>query len=645
MSTTITGPGRLPIPTANTPSPAAGGPPVNPSELVPVATPSTLAPNTAKTEFTGKDLTPEAQGKLGNGPAKDTSYLLSAQLNTDSTLARLLQDPTGGKLLRKLGVEDGGALRDFAERLQAKLNGGKDFQLDKLLTADDQHFLASNLLTSTSAQAADSGTGAAAQDTAAAARLSQDASGAGAVPKFSDKNHPEFPTRDGYPEYKQGDSAWNRETMPGKDNHIGNKGCAISSVAMALSGITGQTITPADMNRYMKEIGGYSGASISKWEAMGKMCKPPVDVKRHHGENFTPDKVDKELAAGRPVVMGVDYKEGSGKNRHAGHDGKTDHWILITGKNPDGTYRANDPATGKTLTLHRTKDGHLEADQPAGNGAKYITTGEAATFSRGPKAGGAGSAQAPAAHPEGQSAGSAPTSGKGQPAPAATTGKPSAPHAAHTTGHSGTHGAHGTHRAAATEHASAKVSADEFKSVDPAEFRRGGTKSKAAIVVGTAEGNRTPEGGVRGSYNGHNDPANGKRNLGSFSVQGTKAREAHGDPARADEIELKELGNVTEDFEKAARAAGLDPHNALLLATYYDLRTQSPATAKAFLAELPRLAKEGVTVEHLVQARVRAFNNNGKTGGWHDTPEKVEPDAWRREEALVSALRAQGLAK
>ncbi len=142
-------------------------------------------------------------------------------------------------------------------------------------------------------------------------------------------------------------------------------------------------------------------------------------------------------------------------------------------------------------------------------------------------------------------------------------------------------------------------------------------------------------------------PGNQAHNIGSFSVQGNKARQAGGDPRRADEIQLRELASVTPPYERAARAAGLDPNNALLLASYYDMQTQSPATASAFLRELPNLARQGVTVENITDARVRAFHNNGKTGGWHASSQqhRVRPDAERRMNALVSALRAQGLAQ
>lgn len=394
-----------------------------------------------------------------------------------------------------------------------------------------------------------------------------------------------------YPVFNQGDAQWKSNPMGtggGSKNHIGAIGCAMTSVTMALDGITGSKMTPAQMNEFMRKNGGYtSGGSIQNWELMGKAVTPPVGVKRQPEGSMTPAKIDAELAAGRPVLVHVDYKDAS---RKPGHDGKGDHWILITGKSADGKYLANDPAGGKKIELE-AEGGKLHA---ASGGKDYISTGGAVTFSRGPTG--------------------------------AQTPQPVTPSTVATTTTSTTN--------------------NGFKSIDPAKFREGGTHSLAAIVIGTSEGNRTAKGGFNKSFNGHTDPGNGAHNIGSFSAQGNFSKLAGGDPRKADELVLKDLAAKTPAYEAAAKQAGLDPKNSLLMATYYDLVVQSPATAQAFLKELPALAKKGVTPQNIVEARVHAFDNNGKTGGWHTAANhhKVAPDALRRTNALVSALKAQGLA-
>lgn len=179
---------------------------------------------------------------------------------------------------------------------------------------------------------------------------------------------------------------------------------------------------------------------------------------------------------------------------------------------------------------------------------------------------------------------------------------------------------------------------------DLGAFTRGGSNSEAAIIVGTSEGNRTPGGGFTASYGGHTDPGNAAHNRGSFSYQGPGAST----PQRADEIWNRELTNATPAYERAARAAGLDPNNALLASTFMDLHTQSPRAARNFInREMPRLAQDprGVTRESLVDARVNAYRNDRgelRAAGFNHSETRLRADQTRREGALVRALNARG---
>jgi len=183
-----------------------------------------------------------------------------------------------------------------------------------------------------------------------------------------------------------------------------------------------------------------------------------------------------------------------------------------------------------------------------------------------------------------------------------------------------------------------------YRNVDLTAFRQGGSNSESAVIVGTSEGNRTPKGGFTASYGGHTDPGNAKHNRGSFSYQGRGATS----PSKADEIWNRELGRVTPQYQRAAGRAGLDPNNALLASTFYDLHTQSPRAAQNFLnRELPRLAQDprGVTPEALVDARVNAYRDNRgriSASGFNHDANRLRADQARREQALVRALDARG---
>jgi LysM repeat protein len=136
---------------------------------------------------------------------------------------------------------------------------------------------------------------------------------------------------------------------------------------------------------------------------------------------------------------------------------------------------------------------------------------------------------------------------------------------------------------------------------DPAR----GSAAVGAVVIGQAEGTRTPSGGFRDAYYGHTDPGNGVANSGSFSLQ----HAAGMTPEQADARQLARLSRQIPAFETAARAAGLDPNNAALATAYLDLYNQSPTAAARFVDQLDYLNTNGVSADTLVDLRVRSFVN------------------------------------
>ncbi|WP_426750522.1 transglycosylase SLT domain-containing protein [Myxococcus sp. Y35] len=175
-------------------------------------------------------------------------------------------------------------------------------------------------------------------------------------------------SRDGTPLYKQGDAQWGSRRL-GTSSSLSAAGCAMTATAMAVSKITGKTINPGEMDAYLDRNNGYAGNAL-KWgsaAAMGGLGAAKQAWKL--------DTINKQIDAGRPVVVGVDYKAGSG----GGANG-TDHWITITGRgtqNGKPVYYANDPATGKEITLN------VQGSRLTGGPQGYKTTGELVTFSGG----------------------------------------------------------------------------------------------------------------------------------------------------------------------------------------------------------------------------------------------------------------------
>jgi murein DD-endopeptidase MepM/ murein hydrolase activator NlpD len=200
---------------------------------------------------------------------------------------------------------------------------------------------------------------------------------------------------------------------------------------------------------------------------------------------------------------------------------------------------------------------------------------------------------------------------------------------------------------------SGQINLKEF--FDPSK----GSKSPAAIVIGNAEGNRTPTGGITKGYAGHIDPGNGKGNRGSFSYQNGKGLT----PEQADRAQLTKLSKLIPSYEAAAKKAGLDPNNATLATAYFDLYNQSPTAAGRFLNQIEYLKTAGISNQSVTELRFRSFINPstgqrwtpGTASGFQEIANKkhggkateaqfqtvIRKDQQRRQDAMVNALKAQ----
>ncbi|MBX5484851.1 MAG: peptidoglycan-binding protein [Myxococcaceae bacterium] len=171
------------------------------------------------------------------------------------------------------------------------------------------------------------------------------------------------------PLWWQGDSRWGKRTL-GKKYTIHAAGCAMTATAMAISKISGKTINPAQLDHYLDTHHGYSGDALM-WDVAAR------SVGLHAAKvPWSLSTINAQLAAGRPVVIGVNYKPGSG----GGANG-TDHWVTIVGKTvKDGKtlYKVHDPGTGKVTWL-KAVNGKLYS--ASGGGIRpYNSTGQLVVF-------------------------------------------------------------------------------------------------------------------------------------------------------------------------------------------------------------------------------------------------------------------------
>lgn len=239
------------------------------------------------------------------------------------------------------------------------------------------------------------------------------------------------------PLWAQGDPRWGGRTL-GSSSSIGAAGCAMTATAMAASQISGRQIDPGQLDAALDRNGGYNRNSLN-WDRAAQQYGLGIqqqDIRTTGGMNA----VNAQLDAGRPVVLGVDYKAGS----RGGANG-TDHWITLTGRSRDAqgrsTYTANDPNGGRQITLREQNGRLVEQNPPAGRRA-YESSGPARTFTGGnnnpPRAQGdqfeAGASAQPGAAVQPGAAAVQPSSGQNPAARSSTTSQPPASPSAAPTG-------------------------------------------------------------------------------------------------------------------------------------------------------------------------------------------------------------------
>ena len=123
------------------------------------------------------------------------------------------------------------------------------------------------------------------------------------------------------------------------DGDIGTSGCSISSAAMALSAITGKTITPEDIRQSIMDNNGGNykafhvpdvGASHSVFPAIANYYNVKCEEL-----STSSNSIGNELREGNPVIVSV----GAGPN----HFTTNGHFIVLTGIDANGNVTVNDP--------------------------------------------------------------------------------------------------------------------------------------------------------------------------------------------------------------------------------------------------------------------------------------------------------------
>ncbi|MBE0671114.1 MAG: SH3 domain-containing protein [Anaerolineales bacterium] len=118
--------------------------------------------------------------------------------------------------------------------------------------------------------------------------------------------------------YSQQDPQWKSDILGFGDpaDTIGYVGCALTSVAMLLSG-HGYVETPKTLNKKLQAVGGFASAGI-RWGAVSQVV-PQISVKSNISCNNVEAPlglIDSSIAAGQPVIVMVDNSPAAGLQTH-----------------------------------------------------------------------------------------------------------------------------------------------------------------------------------------------------------------------------------------------------------------------------------------------------------------------------------------
>ncbi len=131
----------------------------------------------------------------------------------------------------------------------------------------------------------------------------------------------------------QNDSRWAGNILGGGPPTIKDWGCLLTSMTMVVNGF-GHNETPATLNDKMRAVGGFSGAAVLPF----KLPSVFPDIAYLSLDEYVTSpaplaQIDAALAAGKPVVVRLDWSP---------NPGLQDHWVLLYAKD-SGDYLMLDP--------------------------------------------------------------------------------------------------------------------------------------------------------------------------------------------------------------------------------------------------------------------------------------------------------------
>jgi len=146
--------------------------------------------------------------------------------------------------------------------------------------------------------------------------------------------------------YSQQDAQWRNDILGFGDpgDTIGHVGCALTSVAMLVSG-HGYIETPKSLNQKLRNVNGFVSAAI-RWGSVSQVC-PQVGFKSFipcAGSAAPLAQIDASIAAGQPAIVQVDSSPAQGIQTH---------WVVLYARK-GGDYLMLDPWPYQTDVTKQT---------------------------------------------------------------------------------------------------------------------------------------------------------------------------------------------------------------------------------------------------------------------------------------------------
>ena len=131
--------------------------------------------------------------------------------------------------------------------------------------------------------------------------------------------------------FRQDTADWATDTLGETSDTLKDYGCTVTSVANAISNVTGAPISPKQLNEKLGQVGGYTSRGWLIWGKVAEATDGAVQITVH--DEPTHEGIAACMAdGGYPVVK---IKLG----------GVIPHWVLLVGRK-DGEYIMRDPLVG-----------------------------------------------------------------------------------------------------------------------------------------------------------------------------------------------------------------------------------------------------------------------------------------------------------